>query len=116
MQLYNEPSLEQEWDGVCPANQEAYLRNLLPAARQVYNAGGYVGLQFIDPQWLRLTLQRMKAHGMSDLFDRLFFVPHLHGLNHPPGYDEDINGVLGFREFARVFEQEIGLVPAMIAG
>ena len=50
MQLYNEPSLEQEWDGVCPANQEAYLRNLLPAARQVYNSGGYVGLQFIDPQ------------------------------------------------------------------
>lgn len=115
-QLYNEPSLAQEWDDAHPADQETYWRNLLPAARQVYKAGGYVGLQFVDPDWLRLTLQTMKAQGMSDIFDRLFFVPHLYGLNHPPEYDEDINGVLGFREFAKVFEEEIGFVPVMIAG
>jgi hypothetical protein len=53
---------------------------------------------------------------MSDTFDRLFFIPHLYGLNHPPEYDEDIHSVLGFREFAKVFEEEIGFVPAMIAG
>ncbi len=92
------------------------MRNLLPAAQQVYDAGGYVGLQFVSPDWLRLTLQTMKAQGMSDTFDRIFFVPHLYGLNHPPGYDEDINGVLGFREFARVFEEEIGFTPVMMAG
>jgi hypothetical protein len=116
MQLYNEPSLAQEWEGVHSVDQGTYWRNLLPAAHQVYDAGGYVGLQFIDPDWLRQTLQTMRAQGMSDIFDRLFFVPHLYGLNHPPEYDEDINSVLGFREFARVFEEEIGFTPVMIAG
>ena len=89
---------------------------MLPAIRQVYDAGGYVGLQSIEPDWLRQVLQRMKADGMSDVFDRLFFVPHPYGLNHPPEYDQDLNGVLGFRDYARVFEQEIGFVPVMIAG
>jgi hypothetical protein len=122
IQLYNEPSLAQEWDevhpqdGAHPIDQEVYLSNLLPAIRQVYDAGGYVGLQFLDPDWLRLTLQRMKAEEMSDVFDRLFFVAHPYGLNHPPEYDEDINSALGFREFARVFEEEIGFIPVMIAG
>jgi hypothetical protein len=116
IQLYNEPSLVQEWDNIQPVDQEKFLRNLLPAARQVYDAGGYVGLQFVDLDWLHLALQTMKAQGMSDTFDRLFFIPHLYGLNHPPEYDEDIHSVLGFREFAKVFEEEIGFVPAMIAG
>jgi hypothetical protein len=98
IQLYNEPSLRQEWDNRLPIDQETYWRNLLPAAQQVYDSGG------------------MKAREMNHIFDRLFFVPHLYGLNHPPNYDEDINSVLGFREFARVFEEEIGFVPVMIAG
>ncbi len=116
MQLYNEPSLAQEWDEAHPLDREVYLDHLLPAIRQVYQAGGYVGLQFIDPDWLRLTLQRLKSEGMAPNFDRLFFVPHPYGLNHPPEYDEDINSVLGFLRFARVFETEIGFVPVMIAG
>jgi hypothetical protein len=116
IQLYNEPSLAQEWVGGQPIEREVYLRHLLPAAQQVYDAGGYVGLQFIDPDWLRLSLQTMKAQGMSNIFDRLFLVPHLYGLNHPPAYDEDINGVLGFREFAHIFKEEIGFIPVMIAG
>jgi hypothetical protein len=115
-QLYNEPSLDQEWEDARPINQETYVGNLLGAAREVYDAGGYVGLQFVNPDWLRLTLQAMETRGMDDIFDRLFFIPHLYGLNHPPDYDEDINSVLGFREFARVFEEEIGFVPVMIAG
>jgi hypothetical protein len=114
-QLYNEPSLAQEWGGH-PVDREAYFRHLLPAIRQVYAAGGYVGLQVVNPDWLRASLQRMEAEGLNSAFDRLFFVAHLYGLNHPPDYDEDINGVLGFREFARVFEEEIGFVPVMIAG
>ena len=115
-QLYNEPSLAQEWDDAHPIDPETYLRHLLPAVREVYDAGGYVGLQFIDPDWLRLTLRALKAEGLADTFDRLFFVPHPYGLNHPPEYDEDRNGVLGFRDFAAVFEEEIGFVPVMIAG
>lgn len=116
LQLYNEPGLAQEWDNDRPVDRETYWRNLLPAVRQVYDAGGYVGLQLINPDWLRQTLQTLQAQGLNDTFDRLFFVPHLYGLNHPPAYAEDINGVLGFREFAGVFEAEIGFVPVMIAG
>lgn len=116
MQLYNEPELEQEWESVCAVNQEIYLRMLLPAVQQVYDAGGYVGLQFITPEWLRATLRAMKTAGMHYVFDRMFFIPHLHGLNHPPDYTEDIHGVLGFREFAQVFTEELGFVPVMIAG
>lgn len=116
MQLYNEPELDQEWDGVCAVDQATYLQRLLLAVRQVYDAGGYVGLQLMTPNWLRTTLHMLKAAGMHHVFDRVFFVPHLHGLNHPPNYTEDIHGVLGFREFARVFEQELGFVPVMIAG
>ena len=115
MQLYNEPGLAQEWGGH-PVDQEAYLHHLRLAVQEVYDAGGYVGLQFVSADWLRLALQSMEAEGMSSVFDRLFFVAHLYGLNHPPDYDEDINGVLGFREFAQVFEEEIGFVPVMIAG
>ena len=115
-QLYNEPSLAQEWDADHPIDQETYWRNLLSAAQEVYAAGGYVGLQFVDPGWLRSALQTFKSRGLTHVFDRLFFVPHPYGLNHPPEYDEDINSVLGFRRFAQVFQQEIGFVPVMIAG
>jgi len=115
-QLYNEPSLNQEWQDAGPINQETYTANLLNAAREVYNAGGYVGLQSVDPDWLRLTLQAIETRGMNDILDRLFFIPHPYGLNHPPEYNEDINSALGFREFATVFEEEIGFVPVMIAG
>jgi hypothetical protein len=116
IQLYNEPSLAQEWANGRAIDQNTYLRNMLPAARQVYDAGGYVGLQFVNPDWLRQTLRSMEEQGMGDVFDRLFFVPHLYGLNHPPDYNQDINSVLGFREYARVFEEEIGFVPVMISG
>jgi hypothetical protein len=115
IQVYNEPSLDQEWDGQ-PVDQAAYLENLSPAVREVYQAGGYVGLQQIDPAWLRANLQRLKAEGLEYTFDRLFFVPHPYGFNHPPDYAEDSNGVLGFRDYAQVFREEIGFVPPMIAG
>jgi streptogramin lyase len=116
MQLYNEPSLAQEWEDAYPIDQELYLNNLLSAAQSVYDAGGYVGLQFVDPGWLHLALQAMRAHGLSRIVDRLFFVPHLYGLNHPPEYEEDRNGVLGFQVFAQVFQEEISFVPIMIVG
>ena len=75
-----------------------------------------MGLQFIAPDWLKETLQRLKVEGMEEIFDRLFFVPPPYGLNHPPDYDEDLNSVLGFQEFAGIFKEEIRFVPMMIAG
>ena len=52
MQLYNEPSLTAEWDGQA-IDQQLFLDNLMNAVEQVYNAGGYVGLQFVNDDWLR---------------------------------------------------------------
>ncbi len=115
MQLYNEPSLSAEWDEGEP-DFEAFREHILQAARDVYNAGGYVGLQFVDDEWLRGTLRAIKERRGEAIFGRMFFVPHPYALNHPPDYTEDANGVLGFRHFARIFEEEIGFVPPMIAG
>jgi hypothetical protein len=115
MQVYNEPSLAQEWDG-SPVDQEVYLNNLIPAIQAVYDAGGYAGLQEIEPAWLAKDIKRIKQGGYAEIFSRLFFVPHPYGLNHPPDYTEDINSVLGFRGYARVFEDQLGFVPPMIAG
>jgi hypothetical protein len=115
IQIYNEPSVEVLWDEP-PLRQEAFMDDLLKAARDVYNAGGYVGLQFVDPQWLREALYQIRLHGGEAIFQRMFFVPHPYGLNHPPAYQEDLNAVLGFLTFAQVFQEEIGFVPPMIAG
>ncbi len=117
IQVYNEPSLGQEWeDAKRPIDQAVYLSHLLPAVKQVYQAGGYVGLQELDPEWLRAVLREFKKQNMTDIFQRMFFVPHAYGYNHPPEFDQDPNGVLGFRTFAQVFQTEIGFVPVMIAG
>jgi hypothetical protein len=114
-QVYNEPSLSAEWDGQA-VDQAVYLDHLVEAVRQVYDAGGYVGLQQVDLDWTRTMLQRLKTDHLDYTFDRLFFVPHPYAANHTPDYDQDLTSVLGFQEYAKVFEQEIGFVPVMIAG
>ncbi len=115
MQLYNEPALPAEWDDQ-PIDQQRFLDNFILAVEQVYNAGGYVGLQFVDDGWLIAALQEIKARGGEQVFQRMFLVPHPYGLNHPPDYTADPNGVLGFLHQARLVEAEIGFVPPMIAG
>lgn len=115
MQLYNEPELPAEWDGQ-PIDQQLFLDNLMLAVEQVYNAGGYVGLQFVSDDWLMAALREIKARGGEQVFQRMFLVPHPYGLNHPPDYTADPNGVLGFLHQARIVEEEIGFVPPMIAG
>ncbi len=116
MQLYNEPSLLQEWEGAGQVDQTLFLNNLALAAGEVYEAGGYVGLQFVDTDWLVAALRRLQSTTSAPVLSRTFFVPHLYGLNHPPEYGEDVNGVLGYRAFAAVFQQELGYVPPMIVG
>lgn len=115
IQVYNEPSLEPEWNGE-EIDQDVYLEHVAPAVQAVVDAGGYAGLQHIQPEWTRTTLRYFKDQGIDAVFERLFFVPHPYGANHPPDYDEDINSVLGFTHYATVFEEEIGFVPMMIAG
>lgn len=116
-QVYNEPSLRQEWkDAGGKPNKDEAIDHIMQATRDVYNAGGYVGWQFIDPDWLRDALDELEARQGTQVLERFFFVPHPYGLNHPPGYTQDINSVLGFRVFADVFRERYGFVPPMIAG
>ncbi|RIK25101.1 MAG: hypothetical protein DCC52_11685, partial [Chloroflexi bacterium] len=115
MQLYNEPELPAEWDDK-PEDMDLYFANLLAAAKDVYNAGGYPGIQFLDPDNLRRFIDEIYARQGDALFRRMFFIPHAYGLNHPPNYQEDENGVLGFRAFATIFFKRLGYVPPFIVG
>lgn len=115
MQLYNEAELEIEWDGQEP-DRDVYILNLLSAAKDVYNAGGYPGIQFLDEDWLREFINQVFARKGEALFRRMFFIPHAYGLNHPPDYQEDSNGVLGFRAYATIFFKRLGFVPPFIVG
>ncbi len=115
MQIYNEPDVEAEWDGR-PINRDQWIGNFLQSARDIYNAGGYVGIQVLDEEWLRVIIQEIKARKGERMFGRMFFIPHPYGLNHPPNYVEDDNTVLGFRGAADVFQKEVGFVPPFIAG
>lgn len=114
-QIYNEPDTEEEWDGR-EVNREQWVPYAVQMAKDVYNAGGYVGIQVLDEEWLRVLLKTIKEQKGERLFGRMFFVPHPYGVNHPPNYIEDDVAVLGFRVFADVFQAEIGFVPPFIAG
>ena len=114
-QLYNEPDNPAEWDGR-DVNRDQWVTYFVNSAKDIYNAGGYVGLQVLDVDWQRAVIQAIKAQKGDALFRRMFFVPHPYGVNHPPDYTQDEVGVLGFRIFADVFQQEIGYVPPFIAG
>jgi hypothetical protein len=115
MQVYNEPAVGQEWEDE-PINKEKFLKNLRRTCQDVYNAGGYIGLQFVSEEWLTDALRDLKAHGGERIFQRMFFIPHPYGMNHPPSYQEDVHSALGFLVFADIFQKEIGFVPPMIAG
>ena len=115
IQIYNEPDTGEEWDGR-EINRDQWIAYAVQTAKDVYNAGGFVGIQVLDEDWLLRLLQTIKAQKGERLFTRMFFVPHPYGLNHPPSYTEDDNGVVGFRVFANVFQQETGFVPPFIAG
>lgn len=114
-QLYNEPDISTEWDGR-DMNRDQWVQIFVQTAKDVYNAGGYVGIQVLDEDWLRAVIQTVKAQKGDRLFTRTFFIPHPYGVNHPPNYVEDDVSVLGFRGAADVFQKEIGFVPPFIAG
>jgi hypothetical protein len=114
-QLYNEPDNGDEWDGR-EVSRDQWIAVFAQTAKDVYNAGGFVGLQILDPEWARAVIQEIKARKGDRIFGRMFFVPHAYALNHPPNYTEDENAALGFRMFADVFQTELGFVPPFIVG
>ncbi len=118
-QLYNEPSLPAEWEGERAPNEKdrrRFIEGLMQATQDVYNASGFVGWQFVNEEWLNVALDELERRGGERVLGRFFFIPHPYGLNHPPDYTEDVNGVLGFLFFARLFQERYGFVPPMIAG
>ncbi len=114
-QLYNEPDTDTEWEDRT-MDRDQWVSIFVQTAKDVYNAGGFVGIQVLDENWLRAVLQSIKAQKGERLFTRMFYVPHPYGLNHPPNYTEDDAGVLGFRTGVDVFQKEVGFVPPVIAG
>lgn len=115
-QLYNEPGDDREWSSGSP-NFYQYLDNFTQMAVRVYNAGGYVGIQVQDPEELRTLIKTLKSQtGSDDIFGRIFFVPHSYAANLPPNVTEGDIGILQFKLFADVFQQELGYVPPFIVG
>lgn len=114
-QLYNEPELPAEWDNF-ELDWDQFDANLLAASKDIYNAGGYVGWQFLDEDTLRRMITEIYARDGEPMFHRMFFVAHSYGGNHPPQYAEDVNGALGFRAFALIFFKRLGFVPPIIVG
>ncbi len=114
-QLYNEPDTDTEWEDRT-MDRDQWVSIFVQTAKDVYNAGGFVGIQTLDESWLRAVLQSIKAQKGERLFTRMFYVPHPYGLNHPPNYTQDDAAVLGFRTGVDVFQKEVGFVPPLIAG
>lgn len=130
IQIFNEPGDSREWKTGTP-DFNLFVQRWIQHATAVATAGGYPGLQVLDPNELRTVLRALKTGGVSAVLDRMWFCPHPYGANHPPDYpydarnqqdhpgttvmDDDIT-VLAFLEFASVFEDEVGFVPPFIAG
>lgn len=115
LQLYNEPELPVEWEGHA-VDPDQFTANLMQSTKDVYNAGGYPGWQFVDEDSLRKAITEVYARNGAPIFRRMFFVAHAYGLNHPPDYAQDVNGVLGFRAFATIFFKRLGYVPPFVVG
>jgi len=133
IQIYNEPGDNREWTGEhTPSN---YLSIFGPrwgaAAAQIYDAGGYPGLQTLSRDEIQAAVDAVKAGGRMDIFNRAFFSLHNYGVNHPPAYPydplnqkehpqatilDDDTAVLNLIEFAQWLNELVGFVLPMIGG
>lgn len=116
-QIYNEPSLLEEWElSDSGPDVSRFTSNLIQASQDVYNAGGYVGWQFVNQEWLGHAIDEVQRRGGQRLFERFFYIPHPYGMNFPPDYTADGRGVLSYRYYADQLRQRLGFTPMMIAG
>ena len=93
-QLYNEPFDVREWvDGEVPPVDEAWeiiARRWSEGARQVVDAGGYVG--FPDgPGYAENPFEKLRPAGGLEFFDAgvAFYAPHTYGKGRPLWYPYD---------------------------
>ena len=133
IQIYNEPGDNREWSGGhTPSN---YLSTFGPrwadAAAQIFDAGGYPGLQTLSRDEILAAVDSVRAGGRMDIFGRTFFSLHNYGINHPPAYPydplnqkdhpkatilDDDTAVLVLIEFAIWMYEILGFVLPMIGG
>jgi hypothetical protein len=115
IQIFNEPSDPREWARERPKDYVQKWAGLwAQKATDVYNAGGYPGLQCLQPEELEAAIDALGPD--SQVWRRVWFCAHNYGLNHPPDWQEDPWCVLGFKFFAEVFERRLGFVPPIICG
>jgi len=115
IQIFNEPSDEREWEHGRPRDYLAKWSDLwAEKARDVYDSGGYAGLQCLSLEEAEAAIDALGVH--SPIWQRVWFCAHNYGLNHPPEWQEGLWSVLGFQFFADVFQRRLGFVPPIICG
>lgn len=133
IQIYNEPGDSREWNHLPGLAQQAgrFGSAWAGAAAQVFDAGGFPGLQILGIEEITAAVDAVKASGRTDIWNRAFFALHNYGANHPPAYPyDDVNqkehpqatildddtAVLNLIEFATWMSDLIGFVLPIIGG
>jgi hypothetical protein len=115
IQIFNEPSDYREWEDARPKNyMEKWSTLWAEKAEDVFNSGGYPGLQCLRLEEAEAAIDALGAS--SPVWQKVWFCCHNYGLNHPPDWQEGLWGVLGFQFFAEVFKRRLGFVPPIICG
>ena len=115
IQIFNEPSDQREWRRERPKDYiQRWAQLWALKATEVYNVGGYPGLQCLHSAELEAAIDALGVD--SPVWERVWFCSHNYGLNHPPSWQEDHWCVLGFQFLAGVFETRLGFVPPIICG
>jgi len=115
IQIFNEPSDHREWKRERPRDYVDRWSSLwAEKAHDVYNSGGYPGLQCLSLEEAEAAIDALGAS--SPVWRRVWFCSHNYGLNHPPEWQEDLWSVLGFQFFASLFQRRLGFVPPIICG
>ncbi len=132
IQIYNEPNDSREWKDDTPDNWvQIFARNWARVAAQVFDAGGYPGLQVLDKPELDAVVDAVRYNNREDIWERTFFVQHNYGSNHPPDYPYDaINqqehpgatilddplSILSFLAYAVWMQEKLGFVLPIMGG
>lgn len=116
VQIFNEPGDPREWERGRPKDYVQKWAGLwAQKANEVMKAGGYPGLQCLQPEELDAVFAVLPPG--DPVWRRMWFCSHNYGLNHPPDWKEDHWCVLGFQVFAQKLREYLGgYVPPIICG
>lgn len=122
VQIFNEPSDSREWESErkqinrygINGEVTTWCEWWVAGAREVIAAGGYPGFQCLHPHELDTLFRVLPAS--DPIWKRMWFCSHNYGLNHPPSWEGNEWGVMGFLLFAEKFQVQLGFVPPIICG